>query len=68
MGSKQVWLKNGDEYPKTNDYFALGFAKKMAEYISDNDVLSSKVKNKEKGYKMLQILKIIDEYNAACEK
>lgn len=63
-----VYLKAGDEEPRRTDYFALKFADKMSEYIADNKELSEKVANKEKGYGMLRILEIIEEYNAACKE
>ena len=62
-----VYLKKGDDKPRTVDYFGLKFSTKMSEWISDNKELSAKVANKENGYKMLNILNIIDECNAACE-
>lgn len=65
---KTVYLKKGEEEPKTTDYFAIKFADKMSEWISDNKELSQKVANKEKGYGMLRMLEIIDEYNANCTK
>ena len=49
--------------PVTLQYFALGFAKKLSDYISDYPALSKKVADKEKGYGVLNILAIIDEYN-----
>lgn len=61
-----VYYKPGDDKPVTTDYFALKFAKKMAEYVASNKELSAKVAAKEKGYKMLSILSIIEEYNTAC--
>lgn len=64
---KSVYLKNGDEDPKTLDYFALKFASKMSEWISDDAVLSKKVADKEDGYGMLKILEIIAEYNENCK-
>ena len=66
--SKMVFLKSGSDEPKSVDYFGLKFAKKMSEYISDNKELASKVANKEKGYGMLKILDIIEQYNAECEE
>jgi hypothetical protein len=63
-----VYYKEGDERPVTTDYFALKFAKKMSEYIADNAELSAKVASKEKGYRMLAILTIIEEYNENCEE
>lgn len=65
--SKMVFLKDGDE-PRSVDYFGLKFAKKMSEYVADNEELAAKVTAKEKGYRMLAILEIIDEYNANCTK
>lgn len=47
--------------------FGLGFAKKMSDFIKDNKELAIKVKGKEKGYRMLAIESIFDEYNEACK-
>lgn len=63
-----VYLKDGDEEAKTIAGFALKFADKMSEWISDNAALSEKVASKEKGYGALNMLNIIDEYNANCTK
>lgn len=49
--------------PMTLQDFGLGFAKKMSAFVADDEELSQKVSDKEKGYGMLQIDKIIDEYN-----
>jgi hypothetical protein len=49
--------------PMSLQDFGLGFAKKMSAFVSDNEELSKKVADKEKGYGMLQIDAIIDEYN-----
>lgn len=49
--------------PLQMGYFALGFAKKLGEYVSDYPELAAKVTGKEKGYGMLNLLAIIDEYN-----
>ncbi|XOV67791.1 MAG: hypothetical protein ACFHU9_01205 [Fluviicola sp.] len=57
--------KNDDKCYQTS-YFGLKFSKKMSEFISDNEELSEKVANKEKGYKMLNMDKVITEYNEAC--
>ena len=43
--------------------FAIGFAKKMSAFVADDEELSKKVADKEKGYGMLQIDAIVDEYN-----
>lgn len=53
---------NNDK-PVTIDYFGLGFAKKVSAYVADFEELANKVKNKEKGYRMLKILDIFAEYN-----
>ena len=66
--SVMVFMKPGDEKPRSLDYFALKFADKMAEYVGANKELAKKVADKEKGYGMLNILPIITEYNAACTK
>jgi len=66
--SVMVFMKAGDEQPRSLDYFGLGFPKKMSEYVSDNAELAKKVADKEKGYGMLKVLDIINEYNAACTK
>lgn len=47
--------------------FALNFAKKMAEFVEEDAELSAKVAEKEKGYGMLQMHDIIEEYNERCE-
>ena len=65
--STMVFHKPNDkenEKPMTLQDFGLGFAKKMAAYVADDAELSTKVADKEKGYGMLQIEKIIEEYNA----
>ena len=66
--SVMVFMKAGDEQPRSLDYFGLGFPKKMSEYVSDNAELAKKVADKEQGYGMLKVLDIINEYNAACTK
>ncbi|WP_010177689.1 hypothetical protein [Aquimarina agarilytica] len=42
----------------------LGFKKVVSNYMKDYPELATKIKNKEKGYGMLSILKIVYEYNA----
>ncbi|HEY0977234.1 MAG TPA: hypothetical protein VGE21_07165 [Flavobacteriales bacterium] len=63
-----VYNKPGDEKPRSLDYFGLKFKEKMAEYVGDNKELAKKVADGEKGYGMLNIQAIINEYNAACTK
>jgi hypothetical protein len=62
-----VYYKPNDKEnskPMMMQDFGIGFAKKMAAYVADYEALSTKVTDKEKGYGMLQIDKIIEEYNA----
>ena len=62
-----VWQKL-DEKPIQQGDFLLGFAKKMAKLTEDYPELSEKVANKEKGYGLMSIYAIADEYNAWWEK
>ena len=39
----------------------------MSKYVSDYPELAKKIKSKEKGYRVLGILKIVNEYNAHFE-
>lgn len=55
-------LQKGDEAPIGVARF-IRFAKEMSEYISDYEELATKVANKEKGYRLLSMEAIIDEYN-----
>lgn len=56
-----------DEAYDWND-LVLGFAKKMSKMTADYPELSEKVKNKDKGYKVLNILEVIEEYNKYWEE
>ena len=59
--NKIVYQKKGG---KTFDGTVLiGFAKKMSEIVSDYPELSKKIADKEKGYGVTDIDKIIEEYN-----
>ncbi len=60
---KQIYQK-GNEKPFENANFALKFAKFFSALTADYPELSAKIANKEKGYGMLKLLEIIDEYNA----
>lgn len=64
--SVMVFMKPGDEKPRSLDYFGMKFATKMSEYVAENKELAAKVLAKEDGYGMLRIMEIIQEYNAAC--
>lgn len=55
-------LQKGDEKPINTARFIM-FAKNMSKYVSDHKELAKKVKNKEKGYRLLQMYDIIEEYN-----
>ena len=58
-----VWQKL-DEKPFQQGELILGFAKKISKLLSDYPELAAKVENKEKGYGLLNIYDIMDEYNA----
>ncbi len=60
-------LKKGDEDAIGTARF-IRFAKQMSEYISDYEELSKKVKNKEKGYRLLSMMDIIEQYNKWYEE
>ena len=60
-------LKKGDEDAIGVARF-VRFAKQMSEYISDYEELAEKVKNKEKGYRLLSMMEIIEEYNEWYEE
>lgn len=55
-------LQKGDEDPVVSSKF-LRFAENMSEYVSDYEELATKIKNKEKGYRLLGMMGIIEEYN-----
>lgn len=59
---KTVYHRDGVK-PIDNQSIALGFKKKMSAFVEDNQKLASKIANKEKGYKMFNLQKIINEYN-----
>ncbi len=55
-------LKKGDEEAIGTARF-IRFAKQMSEYVEDYSELSQKIANKEKGYRLLDMYSIIEEYN-----
>lgn len=63
-----VYRNTNTNVIKTNDSFILGFAKRMSAFVKDDAELAAKVKGKEKGYRMLSIMKIMEEYNTNCKK
>ena len=58
-----VIAKDGKE-PIVHSSLMLKFADKMSALVAEHKELANKVKNKEKGYKMLNLFEIINEYNA----
>ena len=57
-------IKKLDENYSIAGNLLLGFKKKMSEYVNEYEELAKKIADKEKGYKVLNINKIIDEFNA----
>jgi hypothetical protein len=68
-GSEQqiFWAKD-KEAPVIGTDLTFGFKKNINKLIGDNAALSGKVERKEKGYGMLNIIDIINEYNAQALK
>ena len=64
--SEKVYFKSTDGMGVTQSFFDDNFNKKMAEYISDNKVLSKKVKSKSNGYDARGFMKIVNEFNEGC--
>ncbi|MGB0861585.1 MAG: hypothetical protein ACPG19_14305 [Saprospiraceae bacterium] len=60
--NSEMILQKGDDEAVSSSKF-LRFSKKMSAYIKDHKELAKKVKNKEKGYRLLSMLAIIKEYN-----
>ena len=59
---KEIFQK-GDEKPLELSSFLLGYVKKMSELMKENAEIVKKINDKEKGYGVLNIEKIIAEYN-----
>lgn len=66
--STTIYHKVGDEKAVTDAHFLLKFSKNMSEYVASNEELSAKVAAKEKGYRLIHIEAIMDEYNKDCEE
>lgn len=61
-------VKDNKEYLKfASPKLLFSFKKVMSKYVSDYPELSSKISKKEKGYSVLNILQIVDEYNSHYE-
>ncbi|SMC94714.1 hypothetical protein [Pedobacter nyackensis] len=61
---KQIFWAKGNEAPVIGADLTLGFKKNINKLIGDNTALASKVEQKQKGYGMMNIIDIINEYNA----
>ncbi len=59
---KEIFQK-GDEKPLELTSFLMGYVKKMSELVKENAEMVKKISDKEKGYGVLNIEKIIAEYN-----
>lgn len=71
QGENGVWayamaLKKGDEDAIGTARF-INFAKQMSELVADYEELAKKVADKEKGYRLLSMMSIIEEYNTWYE-
>ena len=66
--STAVYKNQNSGEIKNMQAFGLGFAKKMSAFIKDNKELAAKVKGKKKGYRMLAIEAIMNEYNEDCKQ
>lgn len=57
-------VKDGDDYLKfASQKVIFSFKNVMSKYVSDYPELAKKIKDKEKGYRILSILNIVNEYN-----
>jgi hypothetical protein len=57
-------VKDGNDYLKfASSKVIFSFKGVMSKYVSDYPELAKKIKDKEKGYTILSILKIVNEYN-----
>lgn len=61
---QQMFWAKGNEAPVIGADLTLGFKKNMNKLIGDNTTLAGKVERKEKGYGMMNVIDIINEYNA----
>ncbi|MCB0400781.1 MAG: hypothetical protein KDD41_01740 [Flavobacteriales bacterium] len=60
--TKTIYYREGS-VPVDQESMALGFKNKMAGLVEDNVPLATKIQNKEKGYRLMNMDKIIAEYN-----
>lgn len=62
-------VKDNKDYLKfASPKLLFSFKKVMSKYVSDYPELSEKISKKEKGYSVINVLKIVDEYNSYFEK
>ncbi len=59
-------LQNDEEAVNTQT-FIIGYADKMANMVKNDKELAAKIKSKAKGYSILNMEAIVDEYNANCK-
>jgi hypothetical protein len=64
---KTRYLKKENEVAVGVESMTFGFANKMSQLVSDCPAVAASVKNKEKGYRMNDVDKIVEMYNA-CGK
>jgi len=62
--NEQIFWKKGEDEAISNASMLLSFKKNMLKLVSDNVEIAGKVERKEKGYGMLNLTQIIDEYNS----
>ncbi len=60
---QQILWQKSDEEPVSNTSMLLNFKKSILKLVGDDTELASKIESKEKGYSMLNLAQIIDEYN-----
>lgn len=63
---EQIFWQKGNEEPVSNASMLLSFKKSILKLVGDNADIAAKVERKEKGYSMMYLTQIIDEYNAAA--
>ncbi len=64
LQSELIMLKeNNEQLNLTSMKVIMGFKNIMSKYLSECNVVSNKIANKEDGYGVLSIMKIVKEYN-----
>jgi len=62
-GEMILLKKNGEQLNLSSTKVVMSFKNVMSKYLSECAALSTKIANKEKGYNLLGLMKIIEEYN-----